>query len=75
MEEGGSFSSGSRVQLGNLLPVLLALWWTVLFLPQRFRSHMLLGLVAMLLLLLGHNTSADDLQDGARADVRITTPR
>ena len=65
-------SSGSPVQINKLLPVILALWWTILFLPCD--SRLSLGVVATLLLLLSYSGTCADTSDGLRADVTITTP-
>ena len=68
-------SEGSSAYLSKLLPVILALWWSVLFLPYHSRNQSLLGMVAMVLLLLGYSCTTADLLDDIRADVTISIPR
>ena len=65
-------SSGSHAQINKLFPVILALWWTILFLPRD--SGLSLGVVATLLLLLSYSGTCADTSDGLRTDVTITTP-
>ena len=67
-------SEGSRAYISKLLPVILALWWSILFVPYHSRSQTL-GMVAMVLLLLGYSCTSADSQDDIRADVTITMPR
>ena len=68
----GPSSLGSYAQLNKLLPIILAVWWTILFLPRD--SRLSLGVVATLLLLLSYSGTSADTSDGLRADVTITTP-
>ena len=68
-------SEGSRAYLNKLLPVILALWWCVLFVPYHSRPQTLLGMVAMVLLLLGYSCTSADIPDDITADVTITIPR